>query len=101
MDGPGPLGLVILPPAKQGIVWVNKMPGLVVSKTRLIDIAPAAPEYDQPRNPPLEVSGLARRLNDRQWLTNPFLGEGIKAGLNDFASRDNRLRPRGLDVDSW
>src|SRR3989454_5328254 len=91
----------MLLPSEQRVVWVNEVLGTVAGEGSLIGVAPALCEDHQPGNPPLKMSGLARRLNDGEWLADPLLRHGVKTGLNHLVSCHDGLRPGGLDVDPW
>src|SRR2546422_828132 len=84
---------------KPPVVWIDEVLGTVAGEGSLIGVAPARCEDHQPGNPPLKMSGLARRLNNGEWLADPLPRHGIKARLNHLAPCHDGLRPGGLDVD--
>ena len=49
----------------------------------------------------LKMSGLARRLNDGEWLADPLPRHGVEARLDHLVPGHQGLRPGGLDVDPW
>src|SRR5207253_10885031 len=84
-DRPRPLGLPMLPPSEAPIIRIHEVLRAITSKGCFICVAPALLEDHESCDPPLEMSGLSRRLNNDEGLPYPLLRHRIEACFNHFA----------------